>query len=42
LRQVPLRKFAPLTVAALWLGDLSELSARFLDDIKKLAQELGR
>ena len=42
LREVPLRNFAPLTVAALWLGDLSDLSARFLDDIKKLAQELAR
>jgi DNA-binding transcriptional LysR family regulator len=42
LRVLPLRKFSPLTVAALWTGDLSEPTATFLADIKKLANRLGR
>lgn len=42
LRVLPLRNFAPLTVAALWVGNLSSVSATFLADIKKLANELER
>lgn len=41
LRVLPLPKFPVLTVAALWLGDLSELAARFLHDVRKLAAGLG-
>ena len=42
LRVLPLRKFSPLAVAALWIGDLSDLAATFLADIKKLATQLAR
>jgi DNA-binding transcriptional LysR family regulator len=42
LRLIPLRKFPPLTVAALWIGNLSELATAFLADVKKLADRLGR
>jgi DNA-binding transcriptional LysR family regulator len=42
LRALPLRKFSPLTIAALWSGDLSEPAATFLTSIKKLASRLGR
>ena len=42
LRVVPLRNFPPLAVAALWIGDLSNLAATFLGDIKNLASQLGR
>jgi DNA-binding transcriptional LysR family regulator len=42
LRVVPLRNFPSLTVAALWIGDLSDLAATFLGDIKKLASGLAR
>jgi DNA-binding transcriptional LysR family regulator len=39
---VPLRQFPPLTVAALWIGQLSDPAASFLADVKKLAGRLGR
>jgi DNA-binding transcriptional LysR family regulator len=39
---LPLRKFAPLTIAALWSGDLSARAATFLASIKRLASRLGR
>jgi len=42
LRSLPLRKFPPLTIAALWSGDLSERAITFLGDIQKLAGRLGR
>lgn len=42
LRELPLRNFSSLTVAALWVGDLSDLTAKFLIDIKKLARGLSR
>jgi DNA-binding transcriptional LysR family regulator len=42
LRAVPLRKFAPLTIAALWIGELPEPAATFLADIKRLAGRLKR
>ena len=42
LRVVPLRNFPPLAVAALWIGDLSDLVATFLGDIKNLASQLVR
>jgi DNA-binding transcriptional LysR family regulator len=42
LRLVPLRQFSPLTVAALWIGDLSNPAANFLADVKKLAGRLNR
>lgn len=40
LRQLPLHKFPPLTVAALWTGDLSEIAKTFLSDVKELAGRL--
>lgn len=42
LHLLPLRKFPALTIAALWSGDLSELAATFLTDVKKLAESLSR
>ncbi len=42
LRELPLRNFPPLSVAALWMGDLSGLAVAFLTDIKKLASGLGQ
>ncbi len=42
LRNVPLRKFPPLAIAALWIGELSEPAATFLADIEKLASRLSR
>jgi DNA-binding transcriptional LysR family regulator len=42
LRLIALRKFPPLTVAALWISDLSESAATFLADVKKLADRLDR
>jgi len=41
LRALPLRNFSPVDVAALWIGDLSNLAATFLADIKKLATRLA-
>lgn len=41
LRAVPLPKFPPLSIAALWAGDLSEPAATFLEDVKKLAAQLS-
>lgn len=41
LRSLPLWNFSPLAVAALWIGDPSELAATFLADIKKFANQLG-
>jgi DNA-binding transcriptional LysR family regulator len=42
LRVLPLQKFPPLTIAAMWTGELSGLAASFLADVKKLAGRLGR
>jgi DNA-binding transcriptional LysR family regulator len=42
LRVLPLRKFEPLTIAALWCGNLSEPATRFLADVRRLAHRLGR
>jgi DNA-binding transcriptional LysR family regulator len=42
LRLLALKKFPPVTVAALWIGELSEIAASFFGDIKKLADRLGR
>jgi len=42
LRALPLRKFPPLTIAALWSGKLSEPATMFLDSIKKFASRLNR
>jgi hypothetical protein len=42
LRALPLQKFSPLTIAALWSGELSEPAATFLARIKELASRLGR
>ena len=42
LRVLSLPRFPPLAVAALWIGDLSDLAATFLCDIKILATRLGR
>jgi DNA-binding transcriptional LysR family regulator len=42
LRVLPLRKFTPLAIAALWIGDLSGPAATFLVDIKKLANQIAR
>lgn len=40
--KLQLRNFAPLTIGALWIGDLAEPAASFLADIQKLAGKLGR
>lgn len=42
VRVLPLRQFEPLTIAALWRGNLTEPAARFFEDVKKLAQRLAR
>jgi DNA-binding transcriptional LysR family regulator len=42
LRVLPLRKFPPLTIAAIWNGNLSEPATTFLANIKKLASRLGQ
>jgi DNA-binding transcriptional LysR family regulator len=42
LRALPLRRFPPLTIAVLRIGDLSGLAATFLADIKNLATQLSR
>lgn len=42
LRALPLSKFPPLTVAALWNRDLSEPAALFLDSAKSFANQLRR
>lgn len=42
LRVLSLRQFPPLTVAALWIGGLSDPAANFLVDVKKLAGRLNR
>lgn len=42
LRALPLRRFPPLTIAVLRIGDLSGLAATFFADIKNLATELSR
>jgi DNA-binding transcriptional LysR family regulator len=42
LRAVRLGKFPPLTIAALWIGELSEPATTFLADIKRLAARLNR
>jgi len=42
LRVLPLQKFPPVTIAALWSGELTGPAATFLGDVKKLAERLGR
>jgi len=42
LSSVPLSKFQPLTIAALWIGELSEPAATFLVDIRKFASQMNR
>jgi DNA-binding transcriptional LysR family regulator len=42
LRVLSLRKLPPLTIAALWSGDLSQSAASFLASIQKLARQLSR
>ncbi|MFN2540658.1 MAG: LysR family transcriptional regulator [Chthoniobacterales bacterium] len=42
LRVLPLPKFPPVTIAALWSGELTGPAATFLADVKKLAERLGR
>jgi DNA-binding transcriptional LysR family regulator len=42
VRSLPLGEFPPLTIAALWSGELSEPAATFLADIKNPAVELNR
>jgi DNA-binding transcriptional LysR family regulator len=41
LHTIPLPKFSPLTIAALWVGELSEPAATFLTDIKNFASRLN-
>jgi DNA-binding transcriptional LysR family regulator len=41
LRIVPLPGFSPVTIAALWSGELSEPAATFLANIRELATQLG-
>ncbi|HJT80147.1 MAG TPA: LysR family transcriptional regulator [Chthoniobacterales bacterium] len=42
LRQIPLPGFPQLTIAALWTGDLGEIAASFLEDVKKIAARLTK
>jgi len=42
VQDLSLRTFTPLTIAALWRGDLTESAASFLTSIKKLASRLHR
>ena len=42
VRVLPLRNFVPVTIAALWIGDLSKIAAAFLNDLKDLAKQLAR
>lgn len=39
---VPLSKFPPLTIAALWIGELSEPAATFLADVRTFAGQMNR
>ena len=41
LRVLPLPKCAPVTIAALWSGELTGPAATFLADVKKLADQLS-
>jgi DNA-binding transcriptional LysR family regulator len=41
LRLLPLRKFSPLTIAALWIGDLSTMAQTFLTDVKIVARRIN-
>ena len=38
MRQLPLQKFPPLTIAALWRGDLSETATIFLTSVRRSCQ----
>lgn len=42
LHHVSLPAFPRLTIAGLWMGELSELAANFLADVKKIASRLNR
>jgi DNA-binding transcriptional LysR family regulator len=42
LRVLPLPKFPPLTISALWIGELPALAGSFLTDVKKLAERMTR
>jgi len=42
LRELPLSSFPRLNIAAMWIGDLSDLAARFLNDVKKISMKLNR
>ena len=42
LRHVTLPTFPRLTIAGLWMGELTELAAKFLADVKKVAVKLNR
>lgn len=42
IRVVPLRNFPPLTIAALWSGELSETALSFQSDIQNVARGLRR
>jgi DNA-binding transcriptional LysR family regulator len=42
LREIPLRDFPRLGIAALWTGELTKPAALFLQDVKKMAAKLQR
>jgi DNA-binding transcriptional LysR family regulator len=41
VRQISLPGFPQLTISALWMSDLGEIAAKFLEDVKKVAARLG-
>ena len=42
LRDVPLSSFPRLNIAAMWIGELTDLATRFLNDVKKISAKLNR
>jgi DNA-binding transcriptional LysR family regulator len=42
LRLIPLRQFEPLTIAAMWLKELTPISQTLLEDVTKIARRIQR
>lgn len=42
LRVLPLPKFPKVTIAALWISQLTDLAALLLEDVKRLAERMSR
>jgi DNA-binding transcriptional LysR family regulator len=41
LRLLPMPKFPPLTIAALWMGELAPVAQSFLSDVKEIAARIN-